>query len=72
MGKYKATVLYWVRPGDTILLICKMHGLSWNEFVALNPSFDVTGHRDPTCIYVGEPFVVGFITSDPIQTLKEG
>ena len=70
MGNYKATVLYQVVKGDTILSICKMHNLKWQEFVALNPAFDVTGHRDPGVIYVGEMFVVGHIVSDPLKVLK--
>lgn len=66
-----SAVMYRVAKGDTILSICQEHGLSYPQFVKLNPNFDVTGHRDPGVIYIGEMFVVGYISTDPLSCIEE-
>jgi hypothetical protein len=66
----KVAKLYKVRKGDTILSICKTHGLTFPEFVALNPQFDEFGVRDPGVIYPGELFVVGFVEVDVLEMAR--
>jgi hypothetical protein len=67
----KVAKLYKVRKGDTILSICKTHGLTFPEFVALNPQFDEFGVRDPGVIYPGELFVVGFVDVDVLEMARK-
>ena len=62
--------LYKVRKGDTILAICKVYGLRWPDFVRLNPQFDEFGTRDPSIIFPGEYFTVGFVRKDILDMVR--
>jgi hypothetical protein len=63
--------LYRVRKGDTILAICQMYNLRWPQFVRLNPQFDEFGTRDPSVIFPGEYFVVGYMHKDILKMVKD-
>lgn len=54
-----AEYLYKVKPGDTILSVCLTHDLSWEEFMVMNPDFNILGHRYAGDLVVGERLVVG-------------
>lgn len=63
--------LYRVKKGDTVLSICKTHNLNWPDFVKMNPQFDEFGTRDPSLIYNGEMFVVGFVHKDVLEMVRK-
>jgi len=69
--KRHVSVLYRVKPGDTMLMICRTHGLSFTDFSVLNPQFDSFGCRNPDVIFDNEIFVVGLVPYDPLMFTKE-
>jgi hypothetical protein len=69
--KQLVPVLYRVKAGDSVLLICKTHNLTYTQFADLNPQFNIFGCRNPDVIFPNEVFVVGKIIYDPLMFTKE-
>jgi len=64
-------ILYRVKQGDSILMICKTHRINFTQFAYLNPQFDMFGYRNPDVIFPDEIFVVGRAIYDPLMFTKE-
>ena len=47
------TIIYTVKPGDTLSKIAREYGTTVNEIVSLNPSI-----KNPNLIYPGEQFTI--------------
>lgn len=63
-----ATRLYTVQKHDNILNICLMFDITYDYFIALNPQFGPTGHRNEDQLEVGEVLVVGV---DPLDLVRK-
>ena len=54
-----AEYLYKVQPNDTILSVCLMFDLTYEEFSKLNPDFGPMGHRYAGELKTGERLIMG-------------
>lgn len=54
-----AQVLYKVKEGETVLGLCLAWGITYEQFMSMNPDFDVTGHRYSSDLRPGERIVIG-------------
>lgn len=54
-----AEYLYKVRKDDTILSVCLLFDLTYQDFSRMNPDFSELGHRYAGELRVGERLIVG-------------
>lgn len=54
-----AQVLHKVQEGETILSVCLAWGITYEEFMSMNPDFDPMGSRYAGELRVGERIVIG-------------
>lgn len=58
-GDFMAEYLYKVQPHDTVLSVCLLFDLTYEEFAKLNPDFSTLGHRYAGDLKPGERLVMG-------------